>query len=106
VNEAFKCNGLVITSYEFLRTEVELFQRRQWFYIILDEAQKIKNSLSLTHQSTTSLQAYHRLILSGTPMQNNLGELWSLFNFVQPGLLGDLDYFEKQRKNASLNLEK
>ncbi|CDW73791.1 dna repair protein rhp26 [Stylonychia lemnae] len=94
LKEAIINNGIVIISYEFLRTEVELFQRKQWYYIILDEAQKIKNSFSLTHQAAISIQADHKLILSGTPIQNNLQELWSLFHFVQPGLLGELDYFE------------
>lgn len=65
-------------------------------YIILDEAQKIKNCDSLVHKAVMALSAHHRLILSGTPMQNNLQELWSLFNFIQPGLLGELDYFENQ----------
>ena len=64
--------------------------------MILDEAQKIKNSESLVHKAIMSLSTDHRLILSGTPMQNNLQELWSLFNFVQPGLLGELDFFENQ----------
>jgi SNF2 family DNA or RNA helicase len=73
MNEAFKCNGIVITSYEFLRSDVLSFQSKGgWMYIILDEAQKIKNCDSLVHKAVMALSAHHRLILSGTPMQNNL----------------------------------
>ena len=87
----------MVTSYEFLRAESEKFQvKGRWYYVILDEAQKIKNSESLVHKAVMGLSAEHRLILSGTPMQNSLQELWSLFNFVQPGLLGQLDFFEHQ----------
>lgn len=73
-----------------------MFRKHKWSIIILDEAQKIKNSATQIHQATLHLRADHRLILSGTPMENNLQELWALFNFVQPGLLGDLDYFERE----------
>ena len=95
IEEAFKQDGVVITSYEFLRSDIELFQKGGgWFYIFLDEAQKIKNNESQVHKAVMSLHSQHRVILSGTPMQNNLSELWSLFSFVQPGLLGELDYFQ------------
>lgn len=94
ISEVFEKEGVIITSYELLRIEAKLFQSRKWFYVLLDEAQKIKNSDSQIHQVAIGLQADHRLILSGTPMQNSLSELWSLFDFVQPGLLGEQDYFE------------
>ena len=87
----------MITSYEYLRSDIEIFQRRDkggWFYVILDEAQKIKNTESQINKAIMTISSQNRLILSGTPMQNNLQELWSLFHFVQPGLLGELDYFE------------
>lgn len=74
--------GIVITSYEFVRSDVLAFQSVMWNYVILDEGQKIKNPLSQTHQAILALRARHRLILTGTPMQNNLTELWSLFDFV------------------------
>jgi DNA excision repair protein ERCC-6 len=97
LEQAFKQSGVLVTSYEFVRGEAERFQDKgRWHYVILDEAQKIKNSESLVHKAVMGLNAEHRLILSGTPMQNSLQELWSLFNFVQPGLLGQLDFFEHQ----------
>ena len=62
---------------------------------MLDEAQRIKNCKSLAYKAAMSLRTTNRLVLSGTPMQNNLQELWSLFSFVQPGLLGTLQFFER-----------
>ena len=66
-----------------------------FYQIVLDEAQKIKNSDTKVYQSSMMLQGSHRLILSGTPVENKLEDLWSLINFVQPGLLGPLQYFVK-----------
>ena len=67
-----------------MRIEAELLQVAlgEWYYIVLDEAQKIKNWKSQVYAACTGLKASHRLILSGTPMQNSLKELWSLFSFV------------------------
>ena len=63
---------------------------------ILDEAQKIKNCGTQIHQASLDVRAQNKLILSGTPIENSLSELWCLFNFVQPGLLGEKEYFEKE----------
>ena len=72
-----------------------MFESTHWQHIILDEAQKIKNSGTATHQASLNLEADNKLVLSGTPMENSLKELWSLLNFVQRGLLGELKSFEK-----------
>jgi DNA excision repair protein ERCC-6 len=64
--------------------------------VILDEGQKIKNHKSQGYQAAVGLQACHRLVLSGTPMQNNLTELWALFSYVEPGLLGNLEFFTQR----------
>ena len=89
-------SGVLVVSYEALRNEYELLRRVTWDHCILDEAQKIKNSKSQVYAAAIGLKAHHKLVLSGTPLQNNLQELWSLFSFVQPGLLGDLPFFEKK----------
>lgn len=68
IQDAFNHSGIIITSYEFLRVEQRLFQKRAWYYIILDEAQKIKNSQSQIHKAVTNMQSHYRLILTGTPM--------------------------------------
>lgn len=77
---------LVVTSYALLRSED--FPDRAWDTVVLDEAQAIKNPSSQTASAARRLRANHRLALSGTPVENRLDELWSLFAFVAPGLLG------------------
>jgi superfamily II DNA or RNA helicase len=78
---------VVITTYALLRIEVELFAGFEFDYAILDEAQAIKNASSQAAKAATLLNARHRLALSGTPVENHLGELASLFEFLNPGML-------------------
>ena len=73
-----------ITSYKIATLESKVFRRRKWYYLILDEAQQIKNSSSQTWQCLSSFQSVRRLLLTGTPLQNNLIELWSLLAFLIP----------------------
>jgi superfamily II DNA or RNA helicase len=77
----------VITTYALLRREAELFADVEFDYVILDEAQAIKNASSQAAKAATLLRARHRLALSGTPVENHLGELASLFEFLNPGML-------------------
>jgi len=84
---------LIITTYGILRNDIADFSKIQFNYAILDEAQIIKNPTSLAALAVCQLNARHRLALTGTPIENNLLELWSLFKFTNPGLLGRLDYF-------------
>jgi superfamily II DNA or RNA helicase len=78
---------VVITTYALLRREAELFADVEFDYVILDEAQAIKNASSQAAKAATLLRARHRLALSGTPVENHLGELASLFEFLNPGML-------------------
>ncbi|WP_207817763.1 MULTISPECIES: SNF2-related protein, partial [unclassified Pseudomonas] len=73
--------------------DLEILQPQSWSVLILDEAQNIKNPLSKAAQAARDLQARQRLCLSGTPLENHLGELWSLFHFLLPGWLGDVKSF-------------
>jgi superfamily II DNA or RNA helicase len=84
---------VAITTYPVLSRDIESAQAREYHLLILDEAQNIKNSRSLAHLACRSVEARHRLCLSGTPVENNLGELWSLFQFLMPGFLGDQQGF-------------
>lgn len=84
---------LVITSYPLIVRDVEQLQPIDWHVIALDEAQNIKNPRSKAAQACSSLKARQRLCLTGTPMENHLGELWSLYHFLMPGLLGDAESF-------------
>lgn len=79
---------VVVTSYALLRRDQEFLSKQTFHYLILDEAQNIKNPQSQAAKAASKLQARHRLCLTGTPLENNLLELWSLFNFLMPGLLG------------------
>jgi superfamily II DNA or RNA helicase len=87
---------VVVTSYALLRRDEELLSKIDWRYVILDEAQNIKNPLSITARAAKRIKADRRLALSGTPIENRLSEIWSIFDFVSPGLLGPLDKFEER----------
>lgn len=85
---------IVLTSYGTLRHDVIFLKDVQFNYVILDESQNIKNPVSQTAKAVKLLKAKHRLALTGTPIENNTIELWSLFSFLNPGLLGNLNYFK------------
>ncbi len=87
---------VVITSYGLLNNEAERLQAVQWHTAILDEAQAIKNTMTKRSQAAMSLSADFRLILTGTPIENHLGELWNLFQFINPGLLGSIEQFHER----------
>ncbi len=86
---------VVLTSYGTLRNDVLFLKDVQFNYVILDESQNIKNPLSQTAKAVKLLRSRNRLALSGTPMENNTIELWSLFSFLNPGLLGGVSYFKE-----------
>jgi superfamily II DNA or RNA helicase len=87
---------VMITSYALLRRDEELLHALDLRYVILDEAQHIKNPMSQTAKSAKKLGSERRLALTGTPIENRLSELWSIFDFVSPGLLGTLKTFEER----------
>ncbi len=80
---------VVLTSYPLLVRDFDQLSQHQWHVVVLDEAQYIKNPKALATQSAYKLKAAQRICLSGTPMQNHLGELWSLMRFLMPGFLSD-----------------
>jgi SNF2 family DNA or RNA helicase len=84
---------LLVTSYGLLLSEEESITNKHWATVILDEAHAIKNYNTKTSKAAMSLQADFRVILTGTPIQNHLGEMWNLFQFINPGLLGNLTHF-------------
>lgn len=86
---------VVITSYPILCRDEEKFAEWTFHLVILDEAQTIKNMKSRAHLAARAVDAEHRLCLSGTPVENHLGELWALLDFVNPGLLGDELHFNR-----------
>ncbi|CAK7227306.1 TATA-binding protein-associated factor mot1 [Sporothrix curviconia] len=79
---------IVITSYDVCRNDIEVLEKHSWNYVILDEGHLIKNPRTKISMAVKKLASNHRLILTGTPIQNNVLELWSLFDFLMPGFLG------------------
>jgi SNF2 family DNA or RNA helicase len=84
---------LVVASYGLLQQEAELFAGVHWHTIVLDEAQAIKNGATKRSQAVMALHGDFRMVATGTPLENHLGELWNLFRFINPGLLGNIDQF-------------
>lgn len=97
VSRVLRMRGVAcITTYESLKTLRDVLLPHAWTYVVLDEGQKIRNPDAEITVCAKQLATVHRLILSGTPIQNNLRELWSLFDFVFPGRLGTLPAFETE----------
>ncbi len=90
---------VVITSYALVRRDIEKLQKYNFRYVILDESQNIKNALSQTAQAVKKLNATHKLALSGTPIENKLEELWSVFDFLMPGFLMSISEFNYRYVN-------
>ncbi|WP_296183117.1 DEAD/DEAH box helicase [Pseudomonas sp. UBA1879] len=84
---------LVVVSYGLLQLDTEAFTAQHWNSVVLDEAQAIKNAQTKRSQSVMALQADFRMVATGTPLENHLGELWNLFRFINPGLLGSQESF-------------
>ncbi|KZV99116.1 hypothetical protein EXIGLDRAFT_258645 [Exidia glandulosa HHB12029] len=91
-----KTYDVVITSYDVVRNDVSNLMSIDWHYCILDEGHIIKNPKTKLSKSVKNIRAQHRLILSGTPIQNNVLELWSLFDFLMPGFLGTEQSFNER----------
>ena len=91
----------MVTTYGTLRRDIVKLKDVRFDYAILDEAQAIKNAQSQRAKACRLLQADHRLAMTGTPVENHLGELWSLFEFLNPGMLGQRSAFQAISKNVS-----
>jgi superfamily II DNA or RNA helicase len=97
--EHFDEYDMVLTTYGTLRRDVLQFKGLRFDYCILDEAQAIKNAGTLSAKAVRLLRADYRLAMSGTPVENHLGELWSLFEFLNPGMLGSASVFGRAGRN-------
>jgi SNF2 family DNA or RNA helicase len=92
---ALEEHDLILTTYGTLRRDALHLKDVEFDYVILDEAQAIKNAATASAKAARLLRARHRLALSGTPVENHVGELWSLFDFLNPGFLGTATAFER-----------
>lgn len=89
-------HDVILTSYALLRRDIEVLARQRWHLVVLDEAQAIKNAGSETARAARRLDADARFALTGTPLENRLDELWSVFDFVLPAFLGSEEEFRKR----------
>jgi non-specific serine/threonine protein kinase len=90
-----KKSSLILTTYGHIRRDIEFLKEVHFNYAILDESQNVKNPFSETSKAVRLLDAQNRLALTGTPVENNTMDLWSQFAFINPGLLGDLNFFKE-----------
>ena len=86
---------VIVVSYELMNIEKASFRKIDWQYLVIDEAHRIKNENSLLSKTVRELKTLHRLLLTGTPLQNNLHELWALLNFLLPDIFGDSEQFDE-----------
>ena len=96
----FSNYDIVLTTYGIVRNNVDLLQSYKFFYLILDESQYIKNPDSKTYKAVIQLNSKHRLVLTGTPIENSLTDLWAQINFLNKGLLGNLSFFKREYVQA------
>lgn len=92
----FSKYDLVLTTYGITRVDIELLSSIYFQYIILDESQNIKNAASKSFKAIRELKGKHKLILSGTPVENSVNDLWTQMSFINPGLLGSQRYFQEE----------
>ena len=108
----FTYYDLIISTYHTVRQDIDQLSMFPFHYVILDESQMIKNSSSKLYQAVVELRSEHRIVLTGTPIENSLTDLWSQINFVNPGLLGTLSFFKRsfvlpiEKKNDEQREEK
>ncbi|UPK39656.1 DEAD/DEAH box helicase [Bradyrhizobium sp. 186] len=94
--EAIPDHDVIVTTYPLIARDREVLLSREWHIAVLDEAQTVKNPDAATTRWLRDVKAQHRFCLTGTPMENHLGELWSIMSFVNPGYLGDKAAFSRQ----------
>ena len=95
----FEDYDIIITSYGLIRNDMEQMLKFNWHYIILDESQAIKNPEALVTKAVQLLKAKNRFVLSGTPVQNNTFDLFAQFNFINPGILGNKEFYKTEFAN-------
>jgi len=110
IDKIFRHYQVVITSYSIVRNDVEYLCQYSFHYIVLDESQYIKNPDSILYKAVKKLYSLHKFVLTGTPIENSLSDLWAQFNFINPGLLGNFsafknNYIQKITKEKNKNTE-
>ena len=96
LNDIFKNFDIIITTYGTLRSDIKLLTTIELDYLVLDESQAIKNPASKVTRAASLLNAKHRLCMSGTPLQNNTFDIFAQMNFLNPGMLGSMEFFRQE----------
>jgi superfamily II DNA or RNA helicase len=96
LREEIPSSQLAITSYALIRRDIEFYQDFRFSVVVLDEAQHIKNRSTQNAVAVKQIRAHHRLVLTGTPIENGVADLWSILDFLMPGYLGDYELFRAQ----------
>ena len=104
--ENYREYNLIVVSYTVARLDVDLLKRCKFSFVVLDEAQHIKNPGSTNAKSCKSLRAESRIVLTGTPLENCSADLWSIFDFLQPGMLGSLQSFKRRYADIAFDEER
>ncbi|HAX74120.1 MAG TPA: helicase, partial [Firmicutes bacterium] len=94
--EAHQGNGIIITSYDLLRRDISIYEKMDFEFCVLDEAHYIKNHLTQNARSVKKIKSKRRFALTGTPIENSLADLWSIFDFIMPEYLGSYTLFKKK----------
>ena len=97
---------LVITSYALIKRDIEKYTKIKFGLLVLDEAQHIKNPATINAKVCKSIISKHRLVLTGTPLENSPEDIWSIFDFLNPGMLGSRDNFKSYYSKIEYNIEK
>ncbi len=95
LRDKFLDHDFILTSYGVARNDIDFLSQFEFFYVVLDESQYIKNPNSKIYQAVKKLNARHKLLLTGTPIENSLTDLWTQMNFINPGLLGSYHFFRQ-----------
>ncbi len=98
-------DGILVTHYGLVRTDSLMLKQREYEFIVLDEAQNIKNPQAQATLAVKMLDSRHRIALTGTPIENRLQDLWSIMDFLNPGFLGDLSFFNSKYASGGGNVE-
>ncbi|SMN19959.1 similar to Saccharomyces cerevisiae YFR038W IRC5 Putative ATPase containing the DEAD/H helicase-related sequence motif [Maudiozyma saulgeensis] len=100
-----KGTGIVVTSYEIIMRDADYIMSQEWKFLIVDEGHRLKNINSKLIRELKRINTNNRLLLTGTPLQNNLAELWSLLNFIMPDIFSDFEMFNKWFDFKNLDLQ-
>ena len=96
-------SDIIITSYTVAGRDIDVLKQHTFFYLVLDEAQHIKNPSTLNAHTAKAIEATHKLVLTGTPLENTPQELWSIFDFIHPKMLGSLNSFKNRYSGIHTN---